>query len=948
MPTDVPRPSLRLAAVLAVLVLAGSPALAQTKFPHFETKPPITVGIGTEPSKNAFTLADVNGDRLLDIIAIEPAFNRVDVFVNLGNGTFDLLETPTTIDDVTPTAVAVADVASPFLSASAGKPDGKPDIIVGGDSGEMQVIFGRGDGHFDPPEPPADSVTPSEDVADNIVGIVTGDFDEGNGTDVALLDEGGVVLMCNDGNGNLSVCSGGDPLPAGDDPTRILAGDFDGDANFDVAVLNQSDQMVDVLHGNGDGTFDAPVTVTVAGEVSGSDTTDIALGRIDGDNVDDFAAVNSDELLQFLGVTALGLSNGRFQTINFVTNFDASAIAVADFDGDRNADTVVGLGGPEEHGVRFNFGDGTGNLADPIAVTGANLGDVQNLETGDLGGDTLPDFVSLNVNGDQLRVSINKSNEATPTPGPTTPTTPSPTVTGPAPPTSTITATNTPSPTFTATSTPTPVPTANFGRCDAQVGTNLAAVAAGDLDGDGLPDLAASDSGAGVVRIVFSSAVLGQVKACAMAMSGRAIPSTTVDLGLSSPVPTDMPIAIADLDRDGANEIAVGAGNRVIILKRNTSGTFAPAGDIPVDGTVSAITATYPNRPSEPGSRAQLDLNGDGVTDLVIADGTTTLTIVYGVARQLPGRITRTDLVSCVAAFTDAADFNGDDRIDIAVSCGNNARWLQQQPGDQPFQVKMPFGDGEIVGLVAGYLNGDGLPDLLITRGGSSPAGEAFMFSSSSFPQIANSTFAVGDNPIAGGLGRLNPARNRFDAVVAGQDGSDSVLQFAYNDGAGGFSGPVVMPFLVHNTPRGLTVVDFDNDGQQDVALANNDGTLTILVSSVPPPTPTPTQTPLATATGTATPSETPSLTPTPSDTPSETPTITPTPTPTVTRTGTPGNTPTPTNTRGGIVLGSCAIGDQGGSSPLQMTLIAVLLAGVRLLAARRTRAVSAEHVRHR
>ena len=41
-----------------------------------------------------------------------------------------------------------------------------------------------------------------------------------------------------------------------------------------------------------------------------------------------------------------------------------------------------------------------------------------------------------------------------------------------------------------------------------------------------------------------------------MAMSEQAIPSTSVDLGGRTPGP----IAIADLDHDGVNEIAVGAG----------------------------------------------------------------------------------------------------------------------------------------------------------------------------------------------------------------------------------------------------------------------------------------------------------------------------------------------------------------------------------------------------
>ena len=94
--------------------------------------------------------------------------------------------------------------------------------------------------------------------------------------------------------------------------------------------------------------------------------------------------------------------------------------------------------------------------------------------------------------------------------------------------------------------------------------------------------------------------------------------------------------------------------------------------------------------------------------------------------------------------------------------------------------------------------------------------------------------------------------------------------------------------------PVGLAVHDIDGDGRDDVITANaGDGSISVLTSSVPPPTPTPqpTGTPTMTGTPTATGS------PTPTSTATATPTPTATATPTRTRVANPGAYGAPTAT---------------------------------------------------
>jgi hypothetical protein len=82
--------------------------------------------------------------------------------------------------------------------------------------------------------------------------------------------------------------------------------------------------------------------------------------------------------------------------------------------------------------------------------------------------------------------------------------------------------------------------------------------------------------------------------------------------------------------------------------------------------------------------------------------------------------------------------------------------------------------------------------------------------------------------------------------------------QFAFGSGTGTFRHPPIIPFGWVQ-PNAISVRDLDGDGMDDVATANDNGTITILLSAEPPPTPTAPPT----ATPTATPTLTPSATPT-------------------------------------------------------------------------------------
>ncbi len=903
-------------------LLCGARGAEGQLTPRFSTLAPIVVNVGEDPGRQAIAVADLDDDGNLDLVVAELFDDRINVYFGAGDGTFDDFDTYEL--EVSPLSVAIGDVGSPLSSDEQGAPDGNLDIAIGSDFGGIEVLYGDGDGDFE-----SDGTLFGEDDTLAVIGMVIDDFDEGDGNDIAVLDEDGVVLLCNDGSGGLAVCGAEEPIEVGFDVIDIVGGDFDGDGDADVAVLDREDQRVSILRGNGDGTFAAPVQRDVSGQADLEDefAADMDAGFLNSDGLTDLVVINHGTFDANFLVAVLGAANGNFGTREAVADFEGAAVTLADFDDMGGTDAIVGY---LDGGVSANLGVGNGTFDDPFTPIGTNsIGRVSLLVSGDFDGDVLPDFLALNEDGTQLTIALNASDEATPTEGPTG--TPTPTITGTPPPTSTVTPTPTLTPTDTATPTPTPIPTANYGRCNLTAGGQaLGGIVAAPLDGDGTPDLAVTDPAANAVRILFNTtAAQQQLRGCAMSMLAEPIEVAQTTVAVAN---APRALAAVDAERDGDTDLAVCAGNAVVLLRNDGQGGFTAETPISVGTNPVAIIADYPTDPGDPTRRTPLDLNRDGRTDLVVANaGSAFLTILYGAPGG--GFTVHNQGIPGQARAVTAADYDGDGRIDLVASRGTDAVFLRQTGIDgsnrSVFQSS-DFGTGAtIIALESGFFDENRFPDLLVTRGG---VGQLQLF--------INNLFAAGGEisvfePAASGIGLFSPGDRRADAVIAGTFEMKPVLQFAYGSGSGDFPPPIVMPFDLRSRPVALAVVDVDSDGVHDVVTANGDGTITVLLSSVPPPTPTPTVTPTATATGTDTVTQTPSETPT--ETPTATPTDTAAPTGTVTgtRTPRPGDTPTVTPTKAGIFeVSSCAIGD-GAQTPLPVGLLGLALALLGPLARR-------------
>ncbi|GIH97418.1 FG-GAP-like repeat-containing protein [Planobispora siamensis] len=136
--------------------------------------------------------------------------------------------------------------------------------------------------------------------------------------------------------------------------SRFAVADFDGDAVNDLAVPDAGDQLLTILPGNGDGTFDSPV-IGFASAV----TMAVVPGDFDDDGDQDLLSIGGGSSTELL----VGNGDGTFQMPVVAGPAAWSAdILVRDFDGDGDDDVAYATSGPPTSNsveVRLSNGDGT-------------------------------------------------------------------------------------------------------------------------------------------------------------------------------------------------------------------------------------------------------------------------------------------------------------------------------------------------------------------------------------------------------------------------------------------------------------------------------------------------------------------------------------------------------------------------------------------------------------
>jgi FG-GAP-like repeat/HYR domain/Thrombospondin type 3 repeat len=564
---------------------------------------------------------DLNGDGRDDIIAHPQFTNTLSIYLSLGGGRF----TP-------PISYTVGQALNAAILGDLNS-DGVVDIAVSDPaSNDLSILLGVGDGTFD--------AAPSVPVGEQPADIALGDFDDDGHADLVVTAiststtaTGGLWLFRGRGDGTFVEASHGTaegtlavadvngdhiddlilsfwvegpdrvlfgsaidplahglPIPAGGFPgsswRSAVVADMNGDGRVDLLLIVAPAGTATFVPGNGDGTFGAQRGVTVAtspgvmaiGDFDGN-------GRLDMAIPDHYASPTGENLLHILLQAADGTLTPKAQALPW----PSSSAAAADLNGDGLQDVGLALLSLEGPVALLSRGDGTFDAGTPT-----DGGTASSILFADVNGDGKQDLLTTEPYANIVSVCLGMGGDS-------------------------------------------------FGTCDRiGAGSGPIAIAAGDLNDDGHPDLAVADNG----RYTIAHSVTWlRGRGDGHFVFGGALPVGDAPTG----------VVIADFNEDGRLDIVSsnsGSADVSVILNQG-NGDFLPEKRFPAGGS--------------PNDLAAADFDGDGHVDLAtVSPVANDVSVLLGRGDGTFGPFSRY-VAGIAPRAIKSADFTGDGRPDIEV-----------------------------------------------------------------------------------------------------------------------------------------------------------------------------------------------------------------------------------------------------------------------------------------
>jgi hypothetical protein len=218
------------------------------------------------------------------------------------------------------------------------------------------------------------------------------DFDGDGNLDLVASSASGPELTVLLGNGDGSFRSGtnyGGLYPGG----FLTVSDINGDGIADVALVTGSKSCgsrttVDILLGNGDGSFQLPVS-----SCAGAGSYQVAAGDLNGDSTMDLVTADFNQGFGTDVTVLVGHGDGTFEApMSYSAGFGPESVAIADFNSDNRLDVIVNATSFGTGYVAILAGAGDGTLGAPVTY-GVGVFDGPSIATADMNGDGNLDVV---------------------------------------------------------------------------------------------------------------------------------------------------------------------------------------------------------------------------------------------------------------------------------------------------------------------------------------------------------------------------------------------------------------------------------------------------------------------------------------------------------------------------------------------------------------------------
>lgn len=567
-------------------------------------------------------------------------------------------------------------------------------------------------------------------VFGDLKGVAAGDLDLDGRPDIVVANPAGTaVILRNAGGMNFNLLA---PLSLPGPPSDVALGDLDRDGDLDIALSCENNKAL--VLGNLGTSFESPRSFDISPFAQSIDIADFNL-----DGLPDLlvAGYTDSKVMVLAGRGGLSF----VEAANAITGNGPRAAVAADFDGDGRPDIATGdfLGGT----VRI-FRNVAGVPQPPpppppplpSACPGIRLGvpgQPAQAVVADFDGDGIADVASVSESG---WMSYIRGIEGTPS--------------GP--------------------------------RLDVAIAPGAQSVAAGDLDGDGRPELVVADA-ANHALAVFRKSGPGFVPLASLPVEGA-----------------PRFVLLADLNRDGrldlasANDAGSGLPGKVTIHFNDPQATWTldpePIGPR-VDPEPDPITPTGPTSPPGSGARrvdlpvgvgpcmlAAADLDGDNEVDLVVnefAGGT--LSVLFALGN---GRFHDAQSFAVPGRWSGIGDLNEDGRPEIVVAdFTGNALKVLWNAASNPFSTsEMHPTERGPRSVVVADLNGDGRRDLVYATDWDGVLGSRLGMSGGDLRQGPSCLAGPGGRSVA----LSARASGGFDAYVVSH-GENVVVQRSFPSG---------------------------------------------------------------------------------------------------------------------------------------------------------------------